>query len=125
MAVEIAGHVEADVRTGGVLGHRTQQRPAVVDRLHRLLVDRHEMIEEPYVVEAGRVGHAPGVALHRDRVDLLRELQSDADDQSLQGTSRFCSSSRSSDETWPSAASTSSPENIRLMLKSCHEFQMR
>ena len=63
----------------GVLRDRTEDRPAVEDELRRIVPERDEVVERPDVIEARLVGDAPGLALGRDGMDLLRELQPDAE----------------------------------------------
>src|SRR6185436_3036595 len=63
MPVEIPSDVEPDMRAPGDLGDRRKQRPAVVDRLRLVLMDRDQVVEEPEMIEAGGIDHAPGLAL--------------------------------------------------------------
>ena len=79
MSVQVARHVETDARAFGVLGDRAEDGPAVEDELRRIVPQRDEMVERPDVIEARLVGDAPGLALRLDGIDLLRELQADAE----------------------------------------------
>jgi hypothetical protein len=79
MPVEIPGDVEADVRALGDLRDRREERPPVVDRLRLVLMDRDQVVEEPEVIEAGVVDHAPRLSLRFEGEDLLRELETDTD----------------------------------------------
>ncbi len=77
MTIEIARHVETDARALGVLGDCAEDGPAVEDEARRVTSECDEMVERPDMVEAGLVGHPPGLALRLDGMDLLRELQTD------------------------------------------------
>jgi hypothetical protein len=75
MAVQVSRHVEPKASALGVLGSGRERRPTIEDRLRRITAEREEVIEEPEVIEAGRIGRAPTLSLHVDRMDLLIELQ--------------------------------------------------
>jgi hypothetical protein len=59
----IAGHQHAEAKPLGLGGERREQRPAFVGRPRRVAAERHEVIEQPRVLD------------HRDRVRLAPDAQ--------------------------------------------------
>jgi hypothetical protein len=79
MAVQAASDHEADAHARRQRGHRGEHRPALEDRLRRVGAEGEEVVEAPQAVEASVVGDPPDRAMRRDRMDLRRELQADAE----------------------------------------------
>jgi hypothetical protein len=56
----VAGDEQADAQPSGLRGEGREHRPALVDRPGRVTADRHQVVEEPRVLDLGdRVGIAP------------------------------------------------------------------